>query len=495
MKLTKTILNHLVPLVVPPLPKEAQEKLPRYCPPPTQNNLATQYYFWNRQIQKENQELKKKVKGLEEENQDLKRKVEDLKKKVEDLMIEKEKFLRMLFKRRRIIKGSSIQTKSSHPRTKESFVRPLPQKTDEEKEAILKLCPYCQTKLSKKVDSYQRIVEDIPSFKEQRVKVTRYTISRYWCPRCQKIVTAKPLEVLPKCRLGINTLLYVLYSKYRLRLTQDLIRENLKTYFNLEISEGEINQLLKKGKEVFKQKWREIIERVRASPVVHPDETGWRIGGENGWLWAFVGDKAVRYTISQSRGKGIAQKVLGEGFNGVVVSDFYTAYNQFKHKGKCWVHLLRKSEELLAQNQTKERAKLNSKLHSLHQEILSFRNQLHLAKEREERADFIEKELLRISQQKTKDQNLQKLYNLIQKHASELTLCIRNPEVSPDNNLAERAIRPPVMARKIMGGNRSTQGAQIHETNLSVIETLRREVKNLFPAMQQLVLNYITSNE
>ncbi|MDI6603279.1 MAG: IS66 family transposase, partial [Patescibacteria group bacterium] len=240
-----------------------------------------------------------------------------------------------------------------------------------------------------------------------------------------------------------------------------------KTYFNLEISEGEINQLLKKGKEVFKQKWREIIERIRASPVVHPDETGWRIDGQNGWLWAFVGDKVVRYTISHSRGKGIPQKVLGKDFNGVVVSDFYAGYNQFKHKGKCWVHLLRKSKELLTQNQTKQRIKLNSKLHSLYQETLSFRNQLHSIKEREEKADFIKKELLRISQTKTKDQNLQKLFNLIAKHTSELILCIRNPEVPPDNNLAERAIRPAVMARKIMGGNRSIQGAQTHDAILN----------------------------
>jgi hypothetical protein len=45
-----------------------------------------------------------------------------------------------------------------------------------------------------------------------------------------------------------------------------------------------------------------------------------------------------------------------------------------------------------------------------------------------------------------------------------------------------------------MGGNRSAQGAQISEIILSVIETLRREKQNLFSAMKQLVLNYITSN-
>jgi transposase len=482
------------PFVVPPLPKQALDKLPQYCSAPNQNNLAAQYYFWNLEIQKENQKFKKENKKLKEENLDLKRMIEDLKKKVEDLTIEKEKFLRMFFKRKRIIKKSSVKTESPHPRTKESYVRPLPKRINEEKETILKVCPCCQTKLSKKIDSYQRIVEDIPNFEIQKVKVIRYTINRYWCSKCKKLIRAKPLEVLPKCRLGINTLLYVLYSKHRLRLTQDLIQENLKTYFNLKISEGEINQLLNKGKQVFKQKWKEIIEKIKTSSVVNVDETGWRIGGENSWLWSFVGEKAVRYTISQSRGKGIPQKVLGKDFNGVVVSDFYAAYNQFKHKQRCWVHLLRKIKELSIQNPSQERIKLQDELQTIYQKILSFRNQSSTDKEKEEKANFIEKELIRIGQFKTKDQNLQKIYNLISKYTSELALCLKNPLVSPNNNLAERAIRPLVIQRKIMGGNRSVQGAQISEIILSVIETLRREKQNLFSAMKQLVLNYITSN-
>jgi transposase len=477
-------------MVVPPLPKEVQEKLAKYCPLPTQNNLATQYYFWNLELQKENQELKNKVKRLEKENKDLKRRIEELKKKIEELIEEKEKFLRMLFKRKRIIsKNSTKTTRSFYPRTKESYVRPLCQRIDEEKEAILKLCPHCQTKLSKKVATYQRIVEDIPDFEKERVKVTKYTINRYWCSKCQKIITAKPLEVLPKCRLGINTLLYVLYSKYRLRLTQDLIKENLNTYFNLKISEGEINNLLNKGKEIFKPKWREIIEKIRASPVINSDETGWKINGENCWLWDFVGDKAVRYTISESRGKGIPEKVLGKDFKGAIISDFYQAYNQFKEKQRCWIHLLRKAKELL------ELRKINSnqkeKIENIYQKIVTLKKE-SIAKEKiEKEATLIERKLLKISQAKSKDKKVQNLYHLIKKHLKELTLCLRNPLVPADNNRAERMLRPLVILRKISQGNKSKKGALTQEINLSVIETLKLEGKELFPAMRQLATNYI----
>lgn len=72
-KLNNTLLNHLVSLVVPSLPKKAQEKLPQYCPLPNKNNLATQYYFWNRELQKENKKLQRENQKLKEENQDLKK--------------------------------------------------------------------------------------------------------------------------------------------------------------------------------------------------------------------------------------------------------------------------------------------------------------------------------------------------------------------------------------------------------------------------------------
>lgn len=138
------------------------------------------------------------------------------------------------------------------------------------------------------------------------------------------------------------------------------------------------------------------------------------------------------------------QKVLGEDFNGVVVSDFYPVYNQFKKKQKCWVHLLRKVKEL--ENLTKERAKFQAELQGFYQKIISFRNQSLLKeKERIKKANLIEKELLKISQRKTKDQGLQRIYNLINKYIQDLLYCLKDPEIFPDNNLAERALRPLVI--------------------------------------------------
>ena len=438
-----------IDFIVPPLPKEAVVKLPKYCKP-TKTNLATQYYYWSRRLIKENRQLKKRLEKAQQKVAELEQKNSRLQEEKQEIQLEKDKYLRMLFKPKRQ-KQCSVVKPEPKPRTKQSYVRPIPQQIDEQREAILKQCPHCNSKLSKRVGYYQRIIEDIPDLNQLKAKTIQYTINRYYCKHCQKIISAKPKEVLPRTRLGVNTLLYALYSKYRLRLSHNLIQENLQTHFNLKVSDGQITNLLNKGHQVFKDKWQEIIETVKQSKSVNADETSW---GDN-WLWTFVTDKAVRYTISEFRGKGTPKRVLGQDYQGTVISDFYPAYNQFKHKQRCWVHLLRKAKELKEQIPSKGRAGLYSQLSRIYKEILLFRLKTTTQDQKDKKAGQIEQKILTISRQETNDQGLQKLLNRCHKYAGELVVCIKLPYVSPDNNKAERAIRPAVVMRKISGSSRS----------------------------------------
>ena len=73
-----------------------------------------------------------------------------------------------------------------------------------------------------------------------------------------------------------------------------------------------------------------LEQEIRASGVVHGDETGWRENGRNGYLWSFSTPK-VRYLLYRpSRGGAVVEEVLGEEFDGVLVSDFYGAYNVYQ---------------------------------------------------------------------------------------------------------------------------------------------------------------------
>ena len=72
----------------------------------------------------------------------------------------------------------------------------------------------------------------------------------------------------------------------------------------------------------------EVLDRIRASPVVGADETGWRQDGVNGYVWTF-NTPTERYFVHGGRGKQMVDDVLGDGFAGVLVSDFYAAYDHY----------------------------------------------------------------------------------------------------------------------------------------------------------------------
>jgi transposase len=95
--------------------------------------------------------------------------------------------------------------------------------------------------------------------------------------------------------------------------------------------------------------WNALVGGIRASPVVAPDETGWRVGGHKAWLWALAGQGVVVYRIAAGRGFHDAAVVLGADYAGVLERDGWAPYRQFAKASHqtCLAHLLRRCAELL----------------------------------------------------------------------------------------------------------------------------------------------------
>ena len=87
-----------------------------------------------------------------------------------------------------------------------------------------------------------------------------------------------------------------------------------------------------------------IKQSIRYSPCVNADEMGWRVNGENHWLWVFTNKDAAFYQIDKSRGSKVVGNILGEKYQGALVSDFYSAYNELQARAckHCLGHLLAK---------------------------------------------------------------------------------------------------------------------------------------------------------
>ena len=109
------------------------------------------------------------------------------------------------------------------------------------------------------------------------------------------------------------------------RLPFRTIQWYLDTVHGLHLSLGSLVDATQKVARQAQVMMADIVERVRGSPVVHADETGWREDGHNGYVWTFS-TPTLRYFLRRGRGKAVVDEVLSEDFAGVLVSNFYAAY-------------------------------------------------------------------------------------------------------------------------------------------------------------------------
>ena len=145
-------------------------------------------------------------------------------------------------------------------------------------------------------------------------------------------------------RLGVNLISRIATLREEGRLPIRSIQWYLRTVHQLRLSVGAIHQTAQQAQPAVAT----ILDRIRASPVVHADETGWRQNGNNGYVWTFS-TPTERYFLRRGRGKAVVDEALGESFSGVLVSDFYAAYHHYDGpKQRCWAHLLRDIHDLVA---------------------------------------------------------------------------------------------------------------------------------------------------
>jgi transposase len=359
--------------------------------------------------------------------------------------------------------------------------RKRPEKVDfSEFVPVGKHCPDCQTTFSGKGVERERIVEDIEPVRP--TIVTRYVIERCWCPKCKAYKESPVAAALPRHRLGLQVMLFVVYQKTAMGLSYGKIKKELKTYFGLEVSRGTLVNILTEISRLFGPAYAQLIRLMRQQAAIHIDETTWPVDGKRHWLWIFINDVLTLYVVSRSRGSKVPKALLGEDFEGVVISDFFSAYSPLDvEKAKCWAHLLRDSHALTKGQPGEERLQFHQQLHTLFLEMgLALEEAAADENQREQVYQDMRAKLLNLAQHPWTDPDCQRLAKRILKYLEDLLLWLRNPEVAPDNNHAERGLRPAVITRKTSFGSRSKQGAHAFARLLSLIQTWENQGLDFF---------------
>ncbi len=342
-------------------------------------------------------------------------------------------------------------------------------------------CPECNYLLRGQSLAYRRQVIELPE--PQPVEVTEHQVIKRYCPHCQRWQSPKldlTGQVLGQGRFGVRLVSLIATLRMSLRLPLERIRDYLQTFHKLEISVGEIVYLLDQVRQATKGEVESLKQEVRQSAIVHGDETGWREDGLNGYIWAFStpGEQAVRYyEYDHSRAKSVVRRILGNRFQGHLVSDFYAGYNDYEcPKQRCWPHLLRLMHKRKAQHSDNlEVLAWIKAVRGLYDEANEWleksRNPSQQARESEYVSLVGRLHELGLQYAQEKGHPCRGLCKLVLRHEDELFQFVLVEGLASNNNLAERSLRPLVVVRKISGGSRSPNGSQTRMALASLFGT------------------------
>jgi hypothetical protein len=352
--------------------------------------------------------------------------------------------------------------------------RSAPDVIDERKEHFAERCPDCGGPVSSTTAAPRtRVIEDVEA---TRAKATEHIIHSHYCPRCRKRVEPRITEALPQATIGNRTLALTSWLHYGLGNTTSQVVSVLNSLFHFPISEGGLIQMWTRLAEVLEPWYEQIALEANGSAVMHSDETGWRVNGDTHWLWCFTNPRLTYYVIDESRGSRVLKEFFGEAFAGTLVSDFFSAYNAFASEKRqtCLTHLLREIKKVSQKDASDEWRSFAKSLKRIVKDALRLgaRNDRAASDYQRKRAR-IEKRLEAIRAKDYKNPNAARLSKRLVKHREHLLVFLHDPSVSPDNNRAEREIRPAVIARKNSFHNMSQRGARAQAILMSVYRTLK----------------------
>jgi len=248
--------------------------------------------------------------------------------------------------------------------------------------------------------------------------------------------------------------------------------------FGIRVTAGGVVQAIARQARALEPTYQALIDGVRASPAVAPDETGWRINGQKAWLWAFAGENVTVYVIAAGRGYEHAEQILGGDFSGVLERDGWAPYRRFanaRHQ-TCAAHLLRRTGELIADSVAGQ-ARVPHAARRILKDALALRDQRDVIDADEfglKVTDLNERTDKLLAMRPTHAPNRRLLQHLTTEREHMFTF-LTEQGVQATNWRAEQALRPAIVNRKSWGGNRTANGARTQQITMSVIRTARQQ--------------------
>ena len=353
--------------------------------------------------------------------------------------------------------------------------------------ALVDNCQTCQINLLDQVPTrvIRRQITELPEIKPIVIETQQYEVICPCCGERQRGKLPEGLEVGRYFGPRLEATLTILHHKHHVGFERlvGLCRE----IFNLPLSEGGAVSIIKRAGKAIAGEAEKIGKQVRQSKVIGSDETSARVHGKNWWQWVFVSGKLEYHLMMPSRGYDVIETWMGECEAEVWVCDCWKP--QLNAPAKmcqiCLAHQIRNLQGLIDKRPHLAWAKEMQAL---------FRKAIHLGNRREQMTErgykrqvaLIEKQLERLLKRRFSGLGTN-LLNRYRTRRASLFIFLQRDDVPADNNACERALRPSVIHRKVMGSFRSDWGAHTYAALATVLNTAKRNGENAFQKLVQLM--------
>jgi transposase len=363
------------------------------------------------------------------------------------------------------------------------------------------VCPHCACSgLLPSTETVDQIQEDI--IIQPRPVVTRFHHDTAFCPNCRRPVYATAPDELRNCSIGPTTKAVGVWLHHQLKLPFRQVQDLFATLFGMSfVPASALNfSLTAAGRS--EPLYEDLREKIRASMLLHLDETSWRLNGSPAWLWYAGNADLDFFHIDRSRATEVMAALLGDTFGGDIVSDGYAVYDAIMARWRqtCLAHIIRTAKEIAAEIQLIENPVPYKRDIAFANAVAEFFSEV-CALDQKRRAGRLSRKRARalvptlrrrlktlcdVALSHPKTLNLRDRLLSPERDAKKLFTFLTRPGMPPTNNHAERALRGPVLARKISFGSRSEVGAHAFAVLASILGTARRQNQPAIPFLYAL---------
>lgn len=328
-------------------------------------------------------------------------------------------------------------------------------------------------------DPQEHLQEDIIDGQYRSIKFCHVTAR---CAECDALVQqAGPGEILHS-RIGPGLRSKAIYLRNVIGISYRKVPRAIEELFGIRFTAAALIGFEKALAKLAEPVVDDIAKKLSSSDgAVHADETFWTLDGNRAYFWVHGDEKFIHFTFETTRAGQVSRDVLGPDFCGTLVTDCYSAYNAqvAGAKQKCLAHLARTARDW------QKLVEPGSVDHQFFEDIKQFvKRGCRFHRKRKERKlkpaairseiVWLRSELERLSLTEVSDEKSITLQGRLLRHLPEWLVFLDDVRVPPTNNLAERALRPLAVLRKLTFGSRTFDGGQRMADLMSVAETARR---------------------